>query len=202
MFGLLKPNIMLTKITRDILSQIPENIRLTDEDFAVLKASKGFVVERLDIITKNFYDTLFNFDKTKKVFHDGEREVREKSFKHWADETLTRDIDEDYWKWQTYVGLIHIKRGIKNDIFITMLNYISEMLVEEVVMNLPKEQAVPILKAWLKLTATVASLITEGYRLFYYKAIENVTGLNQKLLDNTVKVEIDNLVAENQQYRL
>ena len=193
---------MLSKITKDILSQIPENIRLTESDYTTLKASKGFVVERLDVITKNFYDTLFNFEKTSKVFHDGERKMREKSFQHWANQTLTRDIDEEYWKWQTYVGLIHIKRGIKNDIFITMLNYISEMLVEEVVMNLPKEQAVPILKAWLKLTATVAALITEGYRLFYHKAVENVTGISQELLDNTVKVEIDNLVRENQKYRL
>ncbi len=193
---------MLTQITKEILAQIPKNLCLNEEDLVTLKASKPFVVERLDSITKNFYDTLFNFDKTRDVFYENERAISEKSFKHWADETLARDIDEEYWKWQTYVGLIHIKRGIKNNVFITMLNYISEMLMEEVVLNVPKEQAVPILKAWLKLTAIVASLITEGYRLFYHKAVENVTGINQTLLDNTVRVEIDNLVAENQQYRL
>jgi hypothetical protein len=193
---------MLTKITKDILSQIPDNIKLTKYDLDILKASKDFVMERLDLITTNFYDTLYKFEKTKVVFHDGERPIREKSFKHWVDETLTRDLDEDYWKWQTFVGLIHIKRGIKNDIFITMLNYVTEMLTEEVIMNIPKEQAVQIIKAWLKLTATVSSLITEGYRLFYHKAVENVTGFSQTLLDNTVKVEIDNLVSENQKYRL
>lgn len=193
---------MLTKITKEILSQIPNNIKLKQNDLDTLKASKDFVFERLDFITTAFYDTLFDFEKTKKVFHKGERPIREKSFKHWVEETLTREINQEYWEWQTYVGLIHIKRGIKNDIFITMLNYVTEMLVEEVVLNLPKEQAVPILKAWLKLSAMVSALITEGYRLFYHKAVENVTGLNQSLLTNIVKVEIDNLVEKNQKYRL
>lgn len=193
---------MLTKITKEILSQIPDSLKLTQNDLDTLKASKSFVMERLDFITTTFYDTLFNFEKTKVVFREGERPIREKSFKHWVDETLTRNIDDKYWEWQTYVGLIHIKRGIKNDIFITMLNFVTEMLVEEVVMNLPKEQAVPILKAWLKLSSMVTALITEGYRLFHHRAIENVTGLNQTLVENIVKVEIDNLVAKNQKFRL
>ena len=195
-------NQMITKITQDILASLPPSVNLRPEDYETLKASKSFVEERLDLITTTFYDVLFDFDKTKKVFKEGEREIREKSFKHWVRLTLTKEINQEYWEWQAYVGLIHVKRGIKNDIFIRMLNFVTEMLVAEVVNNVPPEQAVPILTAWLRLSAVVSALIAESYRLVYQTAVENVTGLSETLLDNVVKVEIDKLVSDNQKYRM
>jgi hypothetical protein len=31
----------------------------------------------------------------------------------WWKRTIEGPVDEDYWAWQAYVGLIHVKRGWK-----------------------------------------------------------------------------------------
>ncbi len=193
---------MLTVTTQEILADLPDSVKLRQIDIETLQGARGFIFDRLDLITTSFYDILFGFEKTEAVFREGERSAREASFKHWVELTLTKEINQEYWEWQTYVGLIHVKRGIKNDIFVRMLNYVTELLVAEVVNNVPKEQAVPILIAWLRLSSTVSALIVQGYEQFYHQAIEGMTGIDEQLLDRLVAVEIDDMVAANQQYRM
>lgn len=194
---------MLTNITKTILSQIPDNVKLSPEDIAVIHQNKDYVISLKESISKNFYDILYANEVTKNIFHEGERPVREKSLEMWIVKTFNSDFDDKYWEWQTFVGILHIKREVKNNMMVSMVASITEQLTERAILDFEnKEEAIALLKAWLKLSGIITSLVVEGYRLFYLKALENVTGLSERLLDNTVKVEIDNLVAENQRHRL
>lgn len=193
---------MLSNITQIILSQIPNNVKLTAEDIAVLHKNKDYVSSLKEAISLKFYDILFENELTRNVFHENERPIREKSFQMWIEKTFNSEFDDKYWEWQTFVGILHIKREVKNNMMVSMVSFVTDTLTERVILDFEKKEAIELLKAWLKLSAIVTSLVVEGYRLFYLKALENVTGLSERLLDNTVKVEIDNLVSVNQKYRL
>ncbi|MEE9348596.1 MAG: protoglobin domain-containing protein [Flavobacteriaceae bacterium] len=192
----------LPEITNRILSQIPDSIKLSDKDIEILHASKDFVLDREDVIFEKFFEILLNFEPTKNVFKEGEIPIVTNVFKRWLKITLSSEFNDKYWQWQTFVGLVHIKRGITNNVFISMLSVITEMLVEEVVTNVDKENAIPILKAWLRLSRMLSSLISESYRIFYLKTVEDVTNINEKLLDKMSHLAIDKLLKENQDFRL
>ena len=193
---------MLPEITNRILSQIPDSIKLTTEDIKILHDNKQFVLDREDVIFEVFFDILLNFEQTKNVFKEGEVPRVKAVFKRWLKITLSSEFDDKYWQWQTFVGLVHIKRGVTNNVFISMLSVVTEMLVSEVTANVPNKAGVPILKAWLKLSRILASLISESYRLFYLQAVEEVTSIDEKLLDRISMLAIDKLLEDNKNFRI
>ncbi len=193
---------MLNEITQKILSELPKQTKLSNEDIEVLKKNKDFIFSLTDTIVKDFYDILFANEATKVIFKPGEREIREKSLAMWFTKTIDGNFDLDYWSWQTFVGILHVKRHVTNNMMIVMMGRITDILTSEAILNLPAEEVFAIKTAWTKLSTTVLALIAEAYHIFYMKAVSNVTGMNQKLLDNAVKVEIDNLVDQNKKFRL
>lgn len=191
---------MLKEITTEILNQLPKETKLSLEDISIIKKNKAFFFSIVDKIVIDFYDTLFANPQTKAIFHEGERPIREKSLKKWFVETIEGDFDLDYWAWQTFVGILHVKRKVKNNMMIVMMSRVSDIISTEAISKIPIEEVILLKTAWSKLSGTVLALIGEAYHIFYMKAVGNTTGLPQKLIENTVKVEIDNLIDQFSSY--
>ena len=194
--------VMLDQITKDILAAMPEQTLLGDEDIQVLKRNKDFIFSLADVIVKDFYDVLFSNEKTKAVFKPNERKAREKTLTDWVVKTIDGNFDLQYWSWQTFVRILHVKRKVTNNMMIAMMGRVSDIIFTQAILQLPKEEAIALKAAWIKFSTTVLSLIAEAYHIFYMTAVSNVTGMNQKLLNNAVQVEIDNLINQNVKYRL
>ncbi len=193
---------MLDTLTQDILAAMPKQTQLTPEDIQVLKKNKEFIFSLAGVIVQDFYDTLYSNEKTKAVFKPGEREIREKSLTDWVVKTIDGNFDLEYWSWQTFVGILHVKRKVTNNMMIAMMGRVSDIIFTQAILQLPKEDAIALKTAWIKLSTTVLSLIAEAYHIFYMKAVSNVTGMKQNLLNNAVQVEIDNLIEQNVKFRL
>lgn len=193
---------MLQSVTLQILEQLPEETRLTNLDIKVIKDHKGFIFDKVDAVVKDFYDTVFANAATAAVFHEGERPAREQSMKEWIVKTVEGDFDIDYWKWQTFVGILHVKRKVKNNMMIAMMGRISDLISTAAIEELPPQDAIALKTAWSKLASTVLALIAESYHIFYKKAITDTSGLSDKLLENTVAIEIDNLINEFRKHRI
>jgi len=191
---------MLEQVTEEILNQLPKETKMSDKDIAVLRKNKKFLLSLADEIVVDFYDTVYGNAETKAIFQEGERPKREKSLRMWFDETINGDFDLKYWSWQTFVGILHVKRKVKNNMMIAMMNRISSIIITKAIATMPSEEAITLEMAWSKLSSTVLSLIGQAYHIFYMKAVGNATGLPQELIDNTVKVEIDNLIEEFSNY--
>jgi hypothetical protein len=191
---------MLKEITTQILNQLPKETKLSPEDIVIIKKNKAFFFSIVDKIVIDFYDTLYANPETKVIFNEGERPIREKSLKKWFVETIEGEFDLDYWSWQTFVGIMHVKRKVKNNMMIAMMSRVSDMFTTEAILTLPSEDVIALKSAWSKFSGTVLALIGEAYHIFYMKAVGNTTGLPQKLIENTVKVEIDNLIDQFSSY--
>ena len=192
----------LNQITKNILSAMPSQTLLNEEDIKVLKRNKDFIFSLAGVIVKDFYDVLYSNEKTRAVFKPGEREIREKSLTSWMIKTIEGNFDLAYWSWQTFVGILHVKRKVTNNMMISMMGRVSDIIFTQAILQLPKEEAIALKTAWIKFSSTTLSLIAEAYHIFYMTAVSNVTGMNQKLMNNAVQVEIDNLINENSKYRL
>lgn len=154
------------------------------------------------MIATAFYDTLYGYESTSPVFKDGERPTREKSLVHWYNMLIAGKVNDDFWQWQWYVGIVHIPRGISNSFMMGMMSSVQQMFITRCMATFEKEQALIIYAAFKRITDVVAGLIAESYFESYLEAVERSTGQSRKLIDRQVSFAVEEMVAEAQKDRL
>jgi len=85
------------EIARAAVEQTPPPCRVSPEHAAVIARNADALVALGPEIAAAFYNTLFDHKPTAKVFHEGERPMREKTFLDWWERTAHGPIDDDYW---------------------------------------------------------------------------------------------------------
>ncbi len=98
-------------------------------------------------------------------------------------------MDEDYWAWQAYVGLIHVKRVVTNPMMLGQTFLIANVVRRHV--NEPE-----VVEALGRLMATVAAIIAYGYEKVQLLSIEETTGIGQELIKTDVRVGVEKLLEE------
>lgn len=164
--------------------------RFTEADADVLAKYQNELLALAQPICQAFYDGLFANPKTRAVFKDGERPAREQTLIDWWDRTIRGPINEDYWAWQAYVGLLHVKRRVTNTM---MLAQTSVML--EVVRNHHPDK-VELHNSLSRLLTNVGAVIAHAYDQFFSKSLEAVTGMSMELIQNQVAIGVDDVLAQ------
>ena len=182
--------------TSQIIAQIPPPARFTDQDAEVLLKYKDVLLGFEKGLVKGFYDTLYAHEATRAIFKDGEREAREKTLIDWYRRTLNGPFDDAYWEWQTFVGLVHIKRQVNNAMVSGMWGWVLNYLSEQILTQYSVREALPLIKALHSLQATVFALIAESFQRNYYLAVDKAAGISEKLLHRLVATEIDGMMEE------
>jgi len=179
----------LKEIARQAMEDMAQETRFRPEDHQVLLKHKDRLLALTDELVRAFYDPLFATPNTQKVFHEGERPEREKTLRDWWQRTIEGPVDEDYWAWQAYVGLLHVKRVVTNPMMLG-----QAFLIEGVVRRHVKEPEV--LEAMNRLMATVAAIIAYGYEKAQLLSIEETTGTSQELIKTNVRVGVEKLLED------
>ena len=179
----------LKEIARQAIEDMALEARFRPEDHQVLLKHKDKLLALTDELVKTFYDTLFATPSTRKVFHEGERPAREKTLVDWWQKTVEGPVDEEYWAWQAYVGLIHVKREVSNPM---MMGH--AFLIKNVVRRHVNETEV--LDAMNRLMATVAAIIAYGYEKAQLLSVEETTGISKELIKTNVRVGVEKLLED------
>jgi len=195
----------LKALSRRILEEMPPETRFQQEDARLLAQHADLILARADELARGFYDVLFAHPPTARVFREGERPEREAALKRWLEVTLRGPVDENYWAWQAWVGLIHALRGVSNPMMIAMWSWalsavgnLLSQLVEEG--EVAPGDAARLLQAFHRLAATATALISESYLEHYLEAIGSATGADRELLDRLVRIEIERLREAKERY--
>jgi len=179
----------LKEIARQAMEEIAQEARFRPEDHQVLLKHKDKLLAITDDLIKTFYDSLFATPSTRKVFHEGERPEREKTLRDWWKRTIEGPVDEDYWAWQAYVGLLHVKRVVTNPMMVA-----QAFLIENVVRRNVNEPEV--LEAMNRLLGTVAAIIAYSYEKVQLLSIEETTGIGQDLVRTNVRLGVEKLLED------
>ncbi|MGF1642547.1 MAG: protoglobin domain-containing protein [Thiotrichales bacterium] len=186
---------MTDHLTAEILDQIPDSVRFNQEDAEVLIRNKAILLTWEDGLVQGFYDHLFQHPTTRLVFNDDERPQREQTLRDWYQRTLSGPFDLRYWQWQTYVGLVHIKRRVNNAMVAGMWGWIQTYLGKRALESFPADEALKLIKAVHALQAVVLALIAESYQRNMFTAVDKAAGLNEILLYRLVSLEIDDMLS-------
>jgi hypothetical protein len=179
----------LKEIARQAIEDMALEARFRPEDHQVLLKHKDRLLALTDELVKAFYDTLFATPSTRKVFHEGERPAREKTLVDWWQKTVEGPVDEEYWAWQAYVGLIHVKREVSNPMMLG-----QAFMIEDLVRTHLDDPEVA--GAIRRLMATVAAIIAYGYERAQLLAVEESTGMGQELIRTHTRLGVERLLEE------
>lgn len=184
---------------QETLKDLKVLTRYTDEDPIILQESASQTMAWKEEITQAFYDTLYGHSSTKAVFRDGERPAREDTLRGWYDIVTAGKVDDDFWKWQWFVGLIHIPRNISNPFMMGIMSCVQQLFRAKCYETFAPDEAEKIFGAFKRVTDIIAGLIAEGYFQSYVQAMERMSGQSRALIDRMVYMEVEEMIAEFRQ---
>lgn len=181
----------LTQMQADILREMIPTSTVTAADSAALGRHRDVLLAFEDELIAGFYDTLYDHAATADVFGPGEREARELTLRRWWQRTVVGPLDDGYWTWMALVGIVHIRRGVRNPMMLSMVGYIENAVHGRATASgLDPAEVEELRLAFSHLGTTVSAVISESYTQSYIGALENLGGLNPRLLANMLGIEI------------
>ena len=184
----------LLEIVDDIKSGMPPETLFSSKDAALFIANKDLLISLGEDLVQGFYGIVLSHDKTKAIFKDDEIEMRAEDLKRWWVQSVAGKFDNEYWIWLAYVGVIHVRRGVKNAMMMSMWGWMFDFLSKALFIKTTPENASSLLQAFSRLSATSQALTADTYLETYLTGILTATGFSKNLLDKMVENEINDLV--------
>ncbi len=186
----------VNKKLEEILKHYQVLTGLNDKDYEVLSKNKEILASWKDMVVKDFYDTLFSYEPTKKIFKEGERPKVEKTLEEWYLGLLEGKKDFSFWEHQWFVGLVHIARGVDNAFMHSMMARVQNIFFEKCFEHFSLEEAKEVYSAFKKITDTIAGVIMEGYFIQYIESIVRMTGIKEQVIERMAKLESQKMIEE------
>lgn len=175
------------ELAQSVLAEMPPEARFGQEDALLLTQHKEALLGLEEELVKAFYDTLFGHPPTASVFKEGERPAREQMLRSWWRRTVEGPINDEYWAWQAYVGLLHVRRGVTNPMMLGQVNLVSELVHQ----RLGHLEGGALAAAVGRLMVTIGAIIVQGYEGVYWKAVEHMTGQSLGLIKRNVQLAVE-----------
>lgn len=181
----------LDKLQAEIVSEMVPASLLNAQDATAIAEHVDLLLEMEDVLVADFYDTLHAHPPTAEVFEPGERPAREQTLRGWWQRTVTGPLDDSYWAWMGLVGVVHIRRGVRNPMMLSMMALVEDVVHREAIAaGLDPAEVERLRVAFGHLTLTASAVISESYTQSYVGALQALGGLNPRLLANMLAIEI------------
>jgi len=186
--------ISIQDITAKIFADMPTETRFGTQDAECISKHRSLLLGLEDDIVKGFYDVLYKYPRTFEILKNDDRSKREAVLRSWWQKTLNSDFGDDYWQWQAFVGLVHIKQKVSNPMMISMWGWLLITLSSLLKDKVDEAERIAIATAFGRLAATIQALTAESVLVNNLAAITDATGFNHKLLDRLVGLQIDRMI--------
>ncbi|MEX8496858.1 protoglobin domain-containing protein [Leptothrix ochracea] len=186
------------EITQKIIGDIPEGQRFSSADAELLMRFKSQLLAMEDELVQGFYDTIQANPQMACLIGHGARAERETTLRRWWQRTLNGPFDDKYWAWQSLVGVVHIKVGVKNPMMMGMWTWVLDWMRSKVTPEFvgSASLACDIMSSVERLSLTSQAITAESYLVYYLETVIRITGFKPALLERMFKSEIDVLLGE------
>lgn len=169
--------------SRDLLEQIPHNSRFSELEAGCIRRHHHLLLSWTDALVENFYQTVSAHPATAAKIPPDQLAVRQRMLGEWWKRTIEGPLDNSYWDWMMWVGLVHIRMQISLPMLQGMWRNLQRFIYIQSHRSLPPEQAEELYLAFASLILTSAALVGEAYLEHYLEAISEQTGLSRSFMD-------------------
>lgn len=171
----------LASIRQAVMKQIPPEARFTSDDAAVIIKHKIFLLSLEDALVDGFYTMLYNHKETRAIFHEGERRDREFTLREWWRRVVKGPFDDEFWDWMTFVGLVHVKRQVKNPMMLSAWGFVMNEVITAAKQQLPAQEVIQLSESFNRLGQTFSSFVADGYLVGIMEAVGGNIALLERL---------------------
>ncbi len=176
---------------------MPPQTRFGKQDAECIARHREVLLGLEDAIIQGFYDVLYSHPQTLEILKNADRSNRENILRFWWRQTLYSQFDDQYWQWQVFIGLVHIKQKVSNPMLISMWGWILNTVNSELRNKLPENEQYAVMNAFGRLAATIQALTAESVMVNYLQAVAHATGFNTESLDQFVGMQIDYMITQS-----
>jgi hypothetical protein len=169
---------------------------LSEQDARILQEAAPKTKKWVNLVVKEFYDTLYGYPPTAGIFKPDERPALEKTLHDWYILVSSGNFDDKFWERMWFVGLVHIKRRVTNAYMLSMMSRIQQLFLRQCLKEFDAVRTEKVFAAFKRVLDAVAALIAEGYFMSYVEGLETVLGFNKALSQLMLEMEIDTKIAE------
>jgi hypothetical protein len=182
----------LSEIRKMIIDQMPPEARFSASDAETFAKNRELLRSWREDLVQGFYDLMFSHQPTREIFHEGERPAREGTLRDWWDRVVEGPIDDKFWNWMTYVGLMHVLRKVKNPMMLIAWGAVMQQVITKSEAALSPTDANQLVVAFTRFGQTLTSLVAESY----LQGIADATGTSLALLENLASQQIGSSLTE------
>ena len=176
-----------------ILKNAQNLIDVKEKDILYLRDRKDILTSWADELMDDFYDTLLKYPKTAKVFEKVPVEVVKEKNKNWYKDVVSGKIDENFYKFQFFVGLVHVYWNIENNIMIFMANRLKMKFLDKASKHFEPQEATRVFHSFSKIVDFLIALTVEGFIFTLKEALFDIAGLNPNLVKNMMGIKLDEM---------
>lgn len=183
----------------EIFQEVQELVGYHEPDWNVIASARDEIITWIPELVAVFYDTLYANPSTKVVFREGERPALEKTLEEWVASLTGGPPDAHMWNHQWFIGMLHVKRGVKNLFMLGMMNRIQQVFFTKCMATWEPQRAIEVYEAFHRISSTISAIIAECYGEVVDLSVQESTkrvGLNEKLLRSIREKQIDRLMTE------
>ncbi len=93
----------------------------------------------------------------------------------------------------TFVGIVHIRRGVKNPMMVSITTLVRDLVRRRARAALDPAEVDRLDLAMSHLIGTIVALISESYTQGYIGALQNLAGLDPRLTARMLDIEVKDL---------
>lgn len=181
------------------LKYLIDLIGLNEDDYFVLKKYSDKTQMWADEFAKKFIDAISEYEPTKEIFYKENVRLPDIGIdvvRNWYIEVTSGNVDQNFWRSQYLIGLIHLKHGVKNSLRLGMMSIVQQLFLMACLEEFDKDKAIKLYLSFKKVTDVISGITAEGYFPSLVVAIQRTTGIKKELMDKMMNLEIDSLISE------
>ncbi len=183
---------------KDTLSDAEILLGFSQEDVNLLREESEILTAWADEIIDHFYDTLLKNPKAKEIVKKYNIDVAKlkSANKKWYREIVSGNVNEKFFRYSFFVGLLHIYYDVDNDMMIFMADVLRRKFLEKCLNTYEKEKALKVYEAFSKVVAAFVGFTVEGYVFMLKKSLFDILGMKPQLVDRMMKMELKRFIEE------
>ena len=177
----------------NILEDVKTLLNFSQKDLEVLRIRKELLKSWADEIIEDFYSVLLKDEKAKEIIEKNKVSIErlKEANKAWYNKIVSGEIDEEFFKYSFFVGLVHIYYGVDNHLMIFMADVMRRKFLQLCLENFEEGEAFEVYQSFSKIVAAFVGLTVEGYVFMLKKALLDILGMKPELVNRLLKIELE-----------
>jgi hypothetical protein len=176
----------------DVLKNAQVLLGLSEKDKQILKLRKDLLQSWADEIIDHFYAVMLKSDEARAIVEKHKIDINDlkRRNKEWYKWIVSGEIDERFFRYSFYVGLLHIYYDVDNDLMIFMADVLRRKFLELCMETFEEGEAFEVYQAFSKIVAAFVGFTVEGYVFMLSHALLDILGMKPQLVNRMMKMQL------------